>query len=348
MMKTTMAQLICGALALAASSASMAGNQFYGAISYGEATTNGDDTINYALFDATCTDDYRPLGGEFGNSGVAKLKLGMRFENKMFLELAGDRVRFDGTAFGGNGGTNDCTIAPSAGLIEDCFDDATLAFDSEVKNTDLVFGWGFNPSESWSLQPYIGLRRVDAQDSRVVEYLYDQTTGGFNDFITDSSQFKKTGFIAGLRAEKTFGQWFYSGDFSYSRASGTRTRSITDIEYTVDGGGEGEGDAVSAFNTTKAIPDGADITDTETSITRDNIAVRQWNARFAFGHRFKMSENNHLSMSIGYNLGSVNGFDTRDTNPNVAEDTDFIPGSLGSKNAELKSRGFDLTIGWNF
>lgn len=349
MKKNAIAKFIGCALAMGISGTAMAGPQFYAAINYGESTTSGDDTINYALFDSANTGSYSPLGTQYGNSEIAGLQLGLRFDNKMFVELSGSRMQFDGADFGGNGGTNDCTIQPSAGLISDCFDDAAIGFESEVKSTDLIVGWSFAPNEFWTLQPYAGLRRVEIEDNRAVDYLYDQLTGGFNDFIVDNSSFKKTGFVLGLRTERDFGQFFVSTDFTYSYASGTRVRTITDTEYSFDA--DDEEDAIllpaSLGRSFKAIPDGAPVTDTETLVTRDDISVSQWRARFAIGHRFKVSANNKLTLSLGYTLGSVNGFDTRDTNSDV-EDEGFTQGSLGNRNAKLKPSGFDLTLGWNF
>ena len=150
----------------------MAGPQFYGAISYGESTTGGDDTINYALFDSANTGDYSPLGTQYGNSENAKVQLGLRFDNKIFVELSGSRMQFDGADFGGNGGNNDCTIQPSAGLISDCFDDAAIGFESEVKSTDLIVGWTFAPNEFWTLQPYAGLRRVEIRTAIALSIIY--------------------------------------------------------------------------------------------------------------------------------------------------------------------------------
>ena len=122
-----------------------------------------------------------------------------------------------------------------------------------------------------------------------------------------------------------------------------------DTEYSFDA--DDEEDAIllpaSLGRSFKAIPEGAPVTDTETLVTRDDISVSQWQARFAIGHRFKVSANNKLTLSLGYTLGSVNGFDTRDTNSDV-EDEGFTQGSLGNRNAKLKPSGFDLTLGWNF
>ncbi len=350
MKKNTITQIISCALALGMSGASMAGPQFYGAITYGAATTSGDDTINYALFDSSNNDDFSPLGTQYGNSELAGVKLGLRFDSKLFLELSGKQQNFDGSGFGGNGGNNDCTIVPSAGLISDCYDDATINFDSEAKSTDLIVGWSFAPRDSWTLQPYAGLRRVEIKDERKIDYLYNQLTGGFNASVVDNSSFKKTGFIVGLRSEKDFGQFFLSSDFNYSYASGTRVRSIVDTEYRFGGGGDGDSSVItlkSSRGSIKAIPPGATVTDTETTTLRDDISVIQWNARFAVGHRFNIGGDNKLSMSIGYNLGSVNGFDTRDTNSDVV-DEGFAQGSLGDRNAKLRTRGADFTVGWNF
>jgi hypothetical protein len=354
MKRNTISQVLGCALALGTSGAAMAGPEFYGAITYGEAVTSGDDTINYALFDSADTGDFSPLGTRYGNSELAGLKLGLRFDSKLFVELSGNEKNFDGTGFGGNGGTNDCTLAPSAGLISDCFDDAAINFDSKVRSTDLIVGWSFAPSDSWTLQPYAGLRRVEIEDKREIDYLYNQLTGGANDFIVDNSSFKKTGFVIGLRAEKDFGQFFISGDMAYSYASGTRVRSIIDTEYSFDDEDEGDvgSSALSAksalrHGSIKAIPADAPITDTETSTLREDISVTQWNARFAVGHRFQIAGDNKLSISIGYSLGSVNGFDTRDTNSDVV-DEGFTQGSLGERNAKLRSRGADFTLGWNF
>ena len=345
MQKNIIARLIASALALGACGSALAGPSFYGAISYGQAVSSGDDTINYALFDSTDTGNFSPLGTDYGNSRMAGLKLGMRFENHLFLELAGSEMKFDGAAAGGNGGTNDCTIAPSAGLIDDCFDDASIAFDSKIQNTDLVVGWTFSPTENWKLEPYAGLRRVKLNDNRVVDYTYDQLSGGFNDFITDSTSFNKTGAIAGLRVQRDFGQLFFSADLNYSHASGTRSRLITDTEYRVGGG---DGEVSSAGISIKAIPSGATVTDSEQVLVNENVSVNQWKARFAVGHQFKLSENNTFSISIGYNLGRASGFDTRDTNPAVESETNFALGSLGNQNASLKTSGADFTMGWNF
>jgi hypothetical protein len=344
-------QVLSCALALGASGTAMAGPEFYGAITYGEAVTSDDDTINYALFDSANNDSFKPIGTQYGNSELAALKLGLRFDSKLFLELSGKQQNFDGAGFGGNGGTNDCTIEPSAGLISDCFDDATISFDSKVRSTDLIVGWSFAPSDGWTLQPYVGLRRVEIQDKREIDYLYNQLTGGTNDFIVDNSSFKKTGFVIGLRTEKDFGQFFLSSDLTYSYANGARLRSIVDTEYSFNVDDEGSS-AVSTKSSDrrsliKAIPANAPITDTETSTSREDISVIQWNARFAVGHRFQIAGNNKLSISIGYTLGSVSGFDTRDTNPDV-EGQGFAQGSLGDRNAKLKTSGADFTLGWNF
>lgn len=349
MKKNTITQIISCALAVGMSGAAMAGPQFYGAITYGAATTSGDDTINYALFDSSNTESFSPIGTRYGNSELAGIKLGLRFDSKLFLELSGSQKNFDGAGFGGNGGTEDCTITPSAGLIEDCFDDAAIAFDSEVRSTDLIVGWSFAPSDAWTLQPYAGLRRVEIQDKREIDYLYEQLTGGLNNFIVDNTSFKKTGFVIGLRTERDFGQFYLSGDLAYSYASGTRVRSIVDTEYRFGGGSIETSVPLSSGRrgSIKAIPPNAPITDIETSTSREDISVTQWNARFAVGHRFKIAGDNKLSMSIGYNLGSVNGFDTRDTNPDVV-DEGFTQGSLGDSNAKLRTRGADFTIGWNF
>lgn len=330
----------------------MAGPQFYGAMTYGAATTGGDDTINYALFDSADNGNYSPIGTRYGNSDLAGLKLGLRFDSKLFVELSGKQQNFDGAASGGNGGNNDCTIQPSAGLISDCFDDAAISFDSEVRSTDLIVGWSFAPSDSWTLQPYAGLRRVEIKDEREIDYLYDQLTGGFNDFIVDNSSFKKTGFVVGLRTERDFGQFYVSGDFTYSYANGTRVRSIVDTEYSFDEGDDEDSSVISlkssgSRGSIKAIPSDAPITDTESITLREDISVTQWNARFAVGHRFKIGGDNTLSMSIGYSMGSVNGFDTRDTNSDVV-DEGFAQGSLGDRNAKLRTSGADFTIGWNF
>jgi hypothetical protein len=347
MKKNNLTQILSAALALGMSGAAMAAPQFYGAITYGESDTNGDDTINYALFDSANTGDFSPLGTGYGNSELASLKLGLRFGKNMFVELGSARTQFDGAASGGNGGTNDCNLSPSAGLIEDCFDDAAIAFDSEVKSIDLVFGWNFAPGEGWTLQPYVGLRQIEVEDNRQIDYLYNQLTDGFNDFIVDNSRFKKTGFVVGVRSEKNFGQFFFSGDFVYSYASGSRNRTIVDTEYSFDDEDEESSAVLLRTLGSKSIPPDAPITDIATLTTRDDISVTQWKARVAVGRRFKITGNNNLNMSIGYNLGSVNGFDTRDTNTSV-EASGFTQGSLGDANARLKSRGFDMTIGWNF
>ncbi len=344
MKKNTITQIISCALAMGMSGASMAGPQFYGAFTYGAATTRGDDTINYALFDSADNDNFSPLGTQYGNSELAGVKLGLRFDSKLFLELSGKQQNFDGNGFGGNGGNNDCTIVPTAGLISDCYDDAAISFDSEAKSTDLIVGWSFAPRESWTLQPYAGLRQVEIKDERKVDYLYDQLTGGFNAFVVDNSRFKKTGFVVGLRSEKDFGQFFLSSDLNYSYASGTRVRSIVDTEYTFGNDG---GDVTSAGSALKAIPSGSTVTETQTTTLREDISVIQWNARFAVGHRFNIGGDNKLSMSIGYSLGSLNGFDTRDTNSDVV-DEGFAQGSLGDRNAKLRTRGADFTLGWNF
>lgn len=318
MKKNTLAKVITFSLALAASNASMAETQFYGAISYGNSVTSGDKDIPYTAFDETNTSNYEVLTAPYGNSIYSDLKLGVRFNN-MFVELAGSQTRFDGAAGDGNSGTNDCTIAPTAGLIDDCFDDATIDFDSKIKNLDLVVGWTFAPTDTWKVQPYVGLRRVDLQDNRDVDYLY---FGGVSDTITDDTSFKKTGFLAGLRVEKDLGQVYLSGEFNYSYASGSRTRFVTDTEYTTPGGV---------------------TTDFESDTFVQDISVRQWNARFAVGHRFAISENNKMSLSIGYKIGRLNGFDTTNTNS-----SEFAAGSLGTSNASLSSRGFDVMLGWNF
>ena len=318
MKKNTLIQAITCTLALAASGASMADTQFYAAIGYGNSVTSGDKDIPYTAFDATNTGNFEVLTAPYGNSIYSDVKLGVRFSN-MFVELAGSQTRFDGTAGDGNGGTNDCTIDPTAGLISDCFDDATIDFDSKIKNLDLVVGWTFAPTDSWKVQPYVGLRRVDLRDNRDVDYLYN---GGVSDAITDDTSFKKTGFIAGLRAEKDFGEVFFSTDINFSHASGTRTRFVTDTEYTTPGGV---------------------TTDFESDTFVQDISVRQWNVRLAVGHRFKVSENNDMSLSIGYKVGRLNGFDTTNTN------SDSYPvGSLGNNDASLTSRGFDVMLGWNF
>ena len=318
MKKKTLVQIISCTLALAASSASFADTQFYGAISYGNSVTSGDDEIPYTAFDATNTGNFEALNAPYGNSIYSDIKLGVRFNN-MFVELAGSQTDFNGSAADGNGGNNDCTIKPTAGLFINCFDDATINFDSKIKNLDLVVGWTFAPSDSWKVQPYIGLRHVDLRDNRNVDYLY---TVGVSDAITDDTNFKKTGLLAGLRVEKDLGQVYLSGDFNYSYANGTRTRFVTDTEYTTPGGV---------------------TTDFESQTLSQDISVRQWNARFAVGHRFKVSENNDLSMSIGYKIGRLNGFDTTNTNPDL-----FAFGSLGNNDSSLSSRGFDVTLGWNF
>ena len=116
MKKNTISQIISCALAVGMSGAAMAGPQFYGAITYGAATTSGDDTINYALFDSSNTESFSPIGTRYGNSELAGIKLGLRFDSKLFLELSRSQKNFDGAGFGGNGGTEDCTITPSADL----------------------------------------------------------------------------------------------------------------------------------------------------------------------------------------------------------------------------------------
>ncbi len=319
MKRNTLVKIIACTLALAASGTTMADTQFYGAISYGNSVTTGDDDIPYTAFDENNTGDLEVLTAPYGNSIYSDIKLGVRFGKNMFVELAGSQTRFDGAAADGNGGTNDCTIEPTAGLITDCFDDATINFDSKIKNLDLIFGWTFKPTDTWSVQPYVGLRQVDLEDNRNVDYLY---FGGVSDTITDDTNFKKTGILVGLRAEKDFGEVFISSDFNYSYASGTRTRFVTDTEYTTPGGV---------------------TTDFQSDTFVQDISVRQWNLRFAVGHRFKVSENNDMSLSIGYKIGRLNGFDTSNTN------SDQYPvGSLGSSNASLSSRGFDVILGWNF
>lgn len=319
MKKNTIVKAIAFSLALSASGASLAETQFYAAIGYGNSVTSGDEEIPFTAFDPANTGDYVAVNSEYGNSIYSDIKLGLRFGEKMFVELAGSRTRFDGSALIGNGGTNDCTIAPTAGLITDCFDDASLDFDSEVENLDLAFGWTFAPKETWKVEPYVGLRQVRLNDDRNVDYLY---TGGVSDAITDNTEFKKIGFLAGVRLEKDLGQVYFSADFNYSYASGSRTRYITDTEYTTPGGV---------------------TTDFEDAIYSDDISVRQWNARFAVGHRFAISENNKMSLSIGYKVGRLNGFDTTNTNSD-----EFAAGSLGRSNASLDSSGFDVVLGWNY
>lgn len=320
MKKNTIVQAIAFSMALAASGASMADTQFYGAISYGNSVTTGDDEIPYSAFDVADVGDFAVISAPYGNSIYSDIKLGVRFGGNMFVELAGSQTRFDGSAIEGNGGTNVCNTAPTAGLITDCFDDATLNFDSKVKNLDLVFGWTFAPKATWKLEPYVGLREVKLNDDRNVKYLYNEFTGGFNDRIIDNTSFKKVGFLAGVRAEKDLGQVYLSGEFNYSYASGSRTRLIEDTEY-----------------------QNATTTQFETATYSDDISVRQWNARVAVGHRFAVSENNKMSLSIGYKVGRLNGFDTTNTNSD-----EFAAGSLGTSNTSLSSRGFDVMLGWNF
>ena len=82
MKKHAIAKFIGCALAMGISGTAMAGPQFYAAINYGESTTSGDDTINYALFDSANTGSYSPLGTQYGNSEIAGLQLGLRFRQQ--------------------------------------------------------------------------------------------------------------------------------------------------------------------------------------------------------------------------------------------------------------------------
>lgn len=238
----------------------------------------------------------------YGAGRSVDLMLGMQFgsNENMFLELSSNRLLVDETI------SKSTQFVPVfcpqvIGVICPPFLRATSIkkFNSEARNIDLVFGWNFKPKEEWLLRPYLGARQLSLGINE-----YDVNRGMSSDI-----KFNNTGLIAGLKIQKNTGQWFYMGDLSLSGVNGTRTRIFSS-------------DSVGAF-----LP----------AATKQEANVNQWQTKVAIGRKFQVSENAGVNVSLGYRIGSVNGFNESD-----------YGAFLSGKKLQIKPKGFDVTIGWHF
>lgn len=72
----------------------------------------------------------------------------------------------------------------------------------------------------------------------------------------------------------------------------------------------------------------------------DEVSVKQWQTKIAFGRHLAISESANLDLNLGYRIGGIKGFDEGDLNANsFFEQRDPF---------EVRPKGFDLKVAWGF
>lgn len=315
------------ALALAgASSSAFAGIQVYGSYELGRLDSSNDaDTLVPFAYDADVAGNPVKYVGH-GDGMNHNMRLGMKFSVPAFVEFGTGRGEFaDQAQFGTDSLGGACNVAPTLGLIDDCFNQANISQRVEMRNMELIGGWRFDIAGKTHISPYAGVRKVKVNDTRFVDYNYRD---GFINTIQDESYFSEQGWVAGVRFVQDFAQFYLSAELQYARASGDRSRNIVDTESdTSPGGGGSELGSIE-----KAFP----VTQTLTSNVVENITVRQRMGRIGIGRRFDFG-GLPSNISLGYQVNKADGFDTRSTQDNA-----YTPGQLGSRDVELDRKGFFL------
>ncbi len=291
---------------------------FYGSVSYGSQSESRNSINNSEHLDTYSSTPH-------GAGQSIDLMLGLRFgkDKNMFLELSGNKLLLNETISQRGFTRIDacialegvvCTPHPCIALVGViCPYSSESKQNSDVENIDLVLGWNIQSKNNWVLQPYFGARYASLGDSQIKEpriespvrhYLYELN-------------FDSVGVVAGLKARKNIGHWFYTGEVSASAVSGTRTLrdSIT-------------------YNEEYRIAWRSDV------FLNDEVSVKQWQAKIAFGRHLAISESANLDLSLGYRIGGIKGFDEGDLNANSF---------FGQRDAfEVRPKGFDLKVAWGF
>ncbi|WP_026802486.1 outer membrane beta-barrel protein [Arenimonas oryziterrae] len=305
-------------LCLMAPAAFASSPTFYGSIEYGHNDASDAEYVHEFSVDATGT-QFAPLPGtdfDSGNSGA--LRLGLRFDAHLFVELAFNNADADGGPNALAGAASTPCIAANNFNDDICSLNSRFSSDYESRNIDLIVGWTMQPGTRSTFSPYLGMRRMKFQDTRQgVDAI--SSGGNFGQVIT--TDFSHTGWVAGLRFKQNFAtNWFFNAEVQQARANGDRNRVLSG-------------------------------TFTAPSPGNRSLGVTQRMMRVAVGRNFKMG-NGTGSLSLGYQDLSHGGIDTTQftsTSGGTTIGQTYVPNyaAIGDANADISMRGFFLSFGIN-